>query len=219
MIISTFFCSVMLLFLFPYLVERQIGQVIFLLRSTLSLIPVLILCLFEGLVEAYWTFLCRQEFSSSVCQAVAGATWVSMSKVYLQCWKEWAGWCTQQGVPNNVISAPKLANFLWHLFQVGLAWHTIGIYHSAISTFLEPHCLHKASNHPVISKWCIIFIYSILLLINCFDPWDVVCLLSLLEGWAPAASSNYFEACLEDCYSFSTCYCKALFWFNFIMYW
>ena len=42
-----------------------------------------------------------------------------MSKVYQQCWKEWAGWCAQQGVPNNAISAPKLANFLLHIFQVG----------------------------------------------------------------------------------------------------
>ena len=30
---------------------------------------------------------------------------------------------------------PKLANFLLHLFQVGLAWGTIGIYCSAISAF------------------------------------------------------------------------------------
>ena len=80
--------------------------------------------------------LCRQGFSCSVCQAVVGATWVSMSKVYQQCWKEWAGWCAQQGVLNNAISAPKLANFLVHLFQVGLVWHTIRIYHSAVSTFL-----------------------------------------------------------------------------------
>ena len=72
-------------------------------------------------------------------------------KVYQQCWKEWAGCCTQQGVPNNSVSAPKLANYLLHLFQGGLAWHAIGIYHSAISTFLEPHHLHKASYHPVIS--------------------------------------------------------------------
>ena len=63
----------------------------------------------------------RQGFSSSVCQEVAGATPASMSKVYQQCWKEWAGWCAQQGVPNNAISAPKLANFLVHLFQVSLA--------------------------------------------------------------------------------------------------
>ena len=71
---------------------------------------------------------------------------------YQQCWREWAGWCAQQGLPNNAISAPKLANFLLHLFQVGLAWHTIGIYRSAISAFLEPHRIHKASNHPVISN-------------------------------------------------------------------
>ena len=70
--------------------------------------------------------LCRQGFSSSVCQAVAGTNRTSMSRVYQQCWKEWAGWCVQQGLPNNAISA-KLANFLLCLFQVGLAWHTIGI--------------------------------------------------------------------------------------------
>ena len=61
--------------------------------------------------------------SSSVCQAVAGATRTSMSKIYQQCWKEWAGWCARQGLPNNAISTPKLANFLLHLFQVGQAWH------------------------------------------------------------------------------------------------
>ena len=49
--------------------------------------------------------LCRQGFSSSVCQAVAGATQMSTSRVYQQCWKEWAGWCARQGLPNNAISA------------------------------------------------------------------------------------------------------------------
>ena len=79
------------------------------------------------------------------------ATQASTSKVNQHCWMEWAGLHSQEGVPNNPISAPKLANFLVHLFQVGLAWHTIGIYHSAISTFLEPHPLHKASNQPLMS--------------------------------------------------------------------
>ena len=32
--------------------------------------------------------LCRQGFSSSVCQEVVGATQASTSKVYQQCWKE-----------------------------------------------------------------------------------------------------------------------------------
>ena len=85
--------------------------------------------------------LCRQGFSSSVCQAVAGATRTSTSRVYQQCWREWAGWCARQGLPNNAISAPKLANFLLHLFQVGLAWHTIGIYRSGY------FCLFGTSSH------------------------------------------------------------------------
>ena len=57
----------------------------------------------------------------TVCQAVAGASQASTSKVHQQCWKEWTGWCAQKDVPNNAISVPKLANFLVHLLQVGLA--------------------------------------------------------------------------------------------------
>ena len=117
---------------------------------------------------------------------------MSTSKVYQQCWKEWAGWPAQQGLPNKAISAPKLTNFLLHLFQVDLAWHTIGIYHSAISAILEPHQLHKASNHPVISKLMCHFYLQHPLSCKCFDPLDVEHLLSLLESWAPASSLTTF---------------------------
>ena len=50
---------------------------------------------------------------------------------------EWASWFAQEGIPNNAISAPTLADFLVHLFKVYMAWHTIGIYYSAISAFLN----------------------------------------------------------------------------------
>ena len=135
----------------------------------------------------------RQGLSSSVCQAVAGATWSSTSKVYQQCWEEWADWCVQQGVPNHAVSSPKLANFLVHLLQVGQAWCTIGIYHSAISAFLEPHHLHKASNHPVISKLMYYFYLQHPPSCKCFDPRDVEHLLSLMESWAPASSLTTFK--------------------------
>ena len=107
---------------------------------------------------------------------------MSMSKVYQQCWKEWAGWCARQGSSNNAISAPKLANFLLHLFQVGLDWHTIGIYCFAISAFLERHWLYKASNHPGTSKLMCHFYLQCPPSCKCFDPWDVENLLSLLES-------------------------------------
>ena len=112
---------------------------------------------------------------------------MSTSKVYQQCWNEWAGWCSQQGLPNTVISDPKLANFLLHLFQVGLAWHSIGTYCSAIYVFLEPHQLHMASNHHVISK-----LMQHPPAHKHFDPWDVEWLLSFLESWALASSLTYF---------------------------
>ena len=80
-----------------------------------------------------------------------------------------------------------------HLFRVGLAWHTIGIYCSAISAFLEPHCLHRASNHPVISKLMCHFYLHCPTSHKHFDPWDVECLLSLLESWALASSLTTFK--------------------------
>ena len=118
---------------------------------------------------------------------------MSTSRVYQLCWKEWTSWCAQQGLPNDAISASKLANFLLHLFQVGLAWHTIGIYHSVISAFLEPHHIHKASNHPVILKLMCHFYLQCPSSSKWFDPWDVECLLSLLESWAPTSSLTTFK--------------------------
>ena len=137
--------------------------------------------------------LCQQGFSSLVCQVVAGATRMCTSRVYQQCWREWAGWCARQGLPNHAISAPKLANFCYICFRWDWAWRTIGIYCSAISAFLEPHCIHKASNHPVISKLMCHFYLQHPPSRKWFDPWDVEHLLSLLESWAPASSLTTFK--------------------------
>ena len=97
------------------------------------------------------------------------------------------------GVTKQCHLCPKLANFLLHLFQVGLAWCTIGIYHSAISAFLEPHHIHKASNHPVISKLMHHFYLQCPPSHKWFDPWDVEHLLSLLESWGPTSSLTTFK--------------------------
>ena len=93
---------------------------------------------------------------------------------------------------NNAISAPKLAIYNYIYFRLALAWHTIGIYHSAISTFLEPHHLHKTSNHPAISKLMHHFYLKHPPFHKCFVPWDVEHLLSFLESWAPASFLTTF---------------------------
>ena len=59
--------------------------------------------------------------------------------------------------------------------------------------FLDPHQIHKASNHPVISKLMHHFYLQHSPSCKCFDPWDVECLLSLLESWAPASSLTTFK--------------------------
>ena len=93
-----------------------------------------------------------------------------------------------RGLHNNVNSVPKLAEFVVSLFRFGLAWHTIGIYHSAISAFIEPQPHHKVSNHPIISKLMHYFYLQLPPSYKQFNPWGVECLLVLLESWAPACS-------------------------------
>ena len=67
------------------------------------------------------------------------------------------------------------------------------VYHSAISTFLEPHHPYKASDHPVYSKLMHHFCLQDPPSHKCFDPWDVECLLSLLESWSWVSSLTTFK--------------------------
>ena len=52
--------------------------------------------------------------------------------------------------------------------MAGLSWHTIGIYHSAISTFLKAYHHHKASGNPIIPKLMQHFYLQCLLFIQAF---------------------------------------------------
>ena len=83
--------------------------------------------------------------------------------------------------------------FLVHLFRFGLAWHFIGIYHSAILLCLEPHNLHKASIHLVIWKLMHHFYLQCPPTSKWFGPWDVECLSSLLDSWTLASSLTTFK--------------------------
>ena len=77
--------------------------------------------------------------------------------------------------------------------MVGLAWCTVGIYLSAISAFLEPHCHQKASNLPIISKLMCNFYVQHPPFCKHFDPWDVKHLFLLLESCVPASSLTNFK--------------------------
>ena len=59
--------------------------------------------------------------------------------------------------------------------------------------FLEPHWIHKASNHPAILKLMHHFYLQHPPSRKHFDPWDVECLLSLLGSWAPISALTTFK--------------------------
>ena len=79
-------------------------------------------------------------------------------------------------------TATKLAEFLFSVFRIGMAWHTIGIYHSAIAAFLDTNCYYKASNHCIISKLMCHSYTQLFPSFNHFDLMDVTHFLSLLES-------------------------------------
>ena len=114
-------------------------------------------------------------------------------KVYKRCWKEWAGWCTEVGVPNNAISGPKLVDILVH--YLGLDWlgKPLVLIILLFLLFLEPYHLYKTLNHLIISKLRHHFHLQCLPLCKSFHPWDVDHLLSLLQSWAPACPLSNFK--------------------------
>ena len=73
----------------------------------------------------------------------------------------------------------------------GLAYHWFLSF--CYFCFLEPHWIHKVSNHPVISKLMHHFYLQHPPSCKCFDPWHVECLLSLLESWASASALTTFK--------------------------
>ena len=95
------------------------------------------------------------------------------------------------GCTKQCYLCPLISKFLCIYFR--LAWPTTSICYSAISTFLEPHNIHKASNHPLISKLMCHFYLQHPPSHKHFDPWDVEHLLSLLESWVPASSLTTFK--------------------------
>ena len=100
--------------------------------------------------------------------------------IYQQFWKEWAGWCAQEGAPNNAVSAPKLAAF--YLIYLWLDLLDVLLVFIILLFFLEPHHHHKASSHHTISKLMHHFFFLQHPPTNkSFDPGAVAHLLSMLQ--------------------------------------
>ena len=67
--------------------------------------------------------MCPVEKSSLPHSVRQWGTIEQLQQKYEQCLKECASSHAQEDVPNNIICAPKLADFLVHLLRVRLVWH------------------------------------------------------------------------------------------------
>ena len=77
--------------------------------------------------------------------------------------------------------------------------------------------MHKASNHPVISKLIRHFYLQHHPSCKQFDPWDVECLLSTLESWAPTSSLTTFKLAWKTATLLALVTAKCCSDFNLIM--
>ena len=142
-------------------------------------------------LEAQRCVLCRQGFFLSLSGSEGGI--LSIYSKSLPALLEGIGrLLCLSGLENNAISAPRLVDFLLHLFRAGLDLDT-SIYHSAISAFLGPHHQYKASNHPVFSELMFTVYLQCPTSFKKFDPWGVKVLLSMIEIWAPASFLTDFK--------------------------
>ena len=111
----------------------------------------------------------------------------------------------------------KLVNF-WFIY-LGLAWPGIQLVFIVLlfSALSEPHHLHKAFNHPVISMLFIIFIYRILLLMNVLILGMLsICCLCWRVGHQPLLTT--FELAWKTATLLALITGKHCSYFNFIMY-
>ena len=104
---------------------------------------------------------------------------------YMSVWRVWQRWCTDQHLDTTTISVDKLITYLQHLVDQGLAWRTIGVHRSAVSSILEPHKTTPVGQDPLVCR----FMKGVFNLrppkVNVIPTWDVGSVLETVAQWHP----------------------------------
>ena len=73
---------------------------------------------------------------------------------YRSVWRSWLSWCQDHGLDPASVSLNTMLEYLYYLFSVkDLAWSTIGVHRSAISSLLQPLHSHSVGEHPLVSRF------------------------------------------------------------------
>ena len=77
----------------------------------------------------------------------------STRKQYQSAWSTWEQWCASHSVGTTTVTVEKLLTYLQHLFSRGLAWISLNVHHSAISSILETHKPTPIGQHPLVCRF------------------------------------------------------------------
>ena len=104
---------------------------------------------------------------------------------YAAAFKSWEVWYSSRNLEATSISVEKLSDYSNHLLEKGLAWRTIGVHRSAISTLLETDQERPAGQHPLVSRF-VKGVFKVRPPVQTLDSvLDVSKVLDLLRLWSP----------------------------------
>lgn len=97
-----------------------------------------------------WETLLK-EWTDQEKTLLEGAWRKSTLKTYRPIWAKWSVWCSQNNVDKLVPSPIQVARYLASLhIEHGLAYRTILLYKSVISSMCEPTCQDKISQNSIV---------------------------------------------------------------------
>ena len=112
----------------------------------------------------------------------------STRKQYQSAWSTWEQWCASQSVDTTTVTVEKLLTYLQHLFSRGLAWRSLNVHRSAISSILETHKPTPIGQHPLVCRF-LKGVFNRRPPPVCLTPtWDIGQVLMYIAQWHPAES-------------------------------
>lgn len=127
-------------------------------------------------------------FHPEVTKRVVFSVKKTTNKTYKQSWREWCAFCRLNHMAPFTVSVNKLAKFLLHLFDAGLAYNSIGVHRSAVCYWLQPHCKKTVASHHIITRLMDSFFKERPPKKKVCPPWDAQKVISLLKSWSPPAA-------------------------------
>jgi hypothetical protein len=127
--------------------------------------------------------------SEEVAQFLASSWRRSTQTQYLSVWRSWSEWCQRRGMVPTEVSVNTLLDYLLHLETVkNLAWSTVGVHRSAVSSMLQPLAVPPVGEHPLIVRFMRALFLRRPPAVRPRWTWDVAAVLACVRDWGLAAA-------------------------------